>query len=52
LHFHQQHKRVPFSPASLPSFVVIFVIEDSHFDWGEVKYQCHFDLHFLYGQAC
>jgi hypothetical protein len=25
---------------------------DSHFDWGEVGSQCHFDLYFLYGQGC
>jgi hypothetical protein len=37
-----------FFTASLPTFAVC-VIEDSHSDWSEVKSQCYFDFHFLYG---
>jgi hypothetical protein len=44
LYSHQQCNRVPI----LISIVVGF-IDDSHFDWGERKAQCGFDLHFLYG---
>jgi hypothetical protein len=36
-------------PHISPAFVVICVIDDSHFNWGEVEPQCHFDLHFLFG---
>jgi hypothetical protein len=47
LHSNQQHRSVPSSPA----FVVVCVIHDSHFEWGEIESQCSFDLHFLYGQG-
>jgi hypothetical protein len=36
-----------FSPESLP-FVVVWLLV---VDWSEMKSQCHFDLHFLYGQV-
>jgi hypothetical protein len=42
--------RVPSFLASSPAFVVVYVIDDSHSDWGEVKSQSWFDFHFLYGQ--
>jgi hypothetical protein len=34
---HQQCMWVPFSPASLPTFVVVGVFDDSHSNWGEVE---------------
>jgi hypothetical protein len=37
-------------PISSPTFVVVSVLENSHSDWNEVKSQCDFDLHFLYGR--
>jgi hypothetical protein len=36
LHSHS----VPFTPMSLPEFVVVCVTDDTHFDWGEVESQC------------
>jgi hypothetical protein len=30
----------------------VCVIDDSHSHWSNVKSQCHFDLHFFYGQRC
>jgi hypothetical protein len=45
---HQQYRSVPFPPTSSMAFVVVCVIDDSHSDQSEVKFQCHFDLHFLY----
>jgi hypothetical protein len=41
-----------FLSTSSPAFVVDRIIDDSHFDWGEVESQCSFDLHFPYGQGC
>jgi hypothetical protein len=29
----------------------VFLV-NRHSDWGEMKSQCNFDLHFLYGQGC
>jgi hypothetical protein len=40
-----------FSPTSLPAFVVLGVIDDSHSECSEVKSRGHIDLHFLYGQG-
>jgi hypothetical protein len=38
--------KVPFSPASLPAFVICF-LDDFQSDWGEIELQCCFDLHFF-----
>jgi hypothetical protein len=43
--------RVPFFPASSPTFVVGGVLDDSYFNRSEVEPLCGFDLHFLYGQG-
>jgi hypothetical protein len=42
---------VHFSPASLPTFVVSGVFDDSYSNRSEVETLCGFDLHFLYGQG-
>jgi hypothetical protein len=39
IHPHQQ----------MATFVVVCVLDDSHSDWTEMKFQYCFDLHFLYG---
>jgi hypothetical protein len=44
-HSQQQCISVPFSPASLPTFVC--VLDDCHSDLVEMESQCNFDLHFL-----
>jgi hypothetical protein len=41
---------VHFIPASLPAFVAVCVIDDSHSDSNGG--QCHLDLHFLDSQGC
>jgi hypothetical protein len=46
LRCHQQCTRVPFSTASSPASVACF-LAGGHCHWGEVKWQCHFDLYFL-----
>jgi hypothetical protein len=52
LHSHQQRISVPLlSPSSLALFAVC-VIDESHSDWSEVKFQCCFDLHFHYAYRC
>jgi hypothetical protein len=37
LHFYQQYMRVPFAPTSLPTFVIVFVLDDSHSIWRGVE---------------
>jgi hypothetical protein len=39
-----------FSPGSLPTFVVVGVLDISYSNRDEVESKCDFDLHFLYGQ--
>jgi hypothetical protein len=51
LHSHQQCMRVPFPPASLPTFVGSGVLNGSNSNRSEVESYCGFDLHFLYGQG-
>ena len=46
LHYHQQCKRVPFSPAPSPAFIVCRLLDSSHSDWREMVSHCGFDLHF------
>ena len=46
LHSHQHCIRVPFSPPSLPKFVICRLFDDSHSDGCEVISHCGFDLHF------
>jgi hypothetical protein len=43
--------RVPFSPASSPTYVVGGVLDASYSKRGEMESRCGFDLHFLYGQG-
>jgi hypothetical protein len=43
--------RVPFPLKPLSAFVAGCAIDENHSDWSEAKYQCHFDLHFSYGQG-
>uniref|UniRef100_A0A287B6F6 Nucleolar complex protein 3 homolog isoform X1-like n=1 Tax=Sus scrofa TaxID=9823 RepID=A0A287B6F6_PIG len=50
LHPHQQCRRVPFSPHSLPAFVICGLIHDGHSDWCEVVSHSGFDLHFSNNQ--
>jgi hypothetical protein len=40
-----------FFSASLPTFVVIVVLDDRYSNRNEVESYCGFDLHFLYGQG-
>jgi hypothetical protein len=42
---------ISFFPVPSPTFVVFCGIYDNHSDWSKIKYQCCFDLHFLYGQG-
>jgi hypothetical protein len=44
--------KFPFPPLPFPAFVFPCCLEESHFDWGEIKSQYSFDLHFYYGQEC
>jgi hypothetical protein len=37
--------------ASSPTFVVVYILDDSHANWGGMKSKCNFDLHFFYGQG-
>jgi hypothetical protein len=39
-------------PSSFPAFVVISFLHDSPSDWGEMKSQHSFILHFPDGQGC
>jgi hypothetical protein len=47
----KQCKRVPFSSASSPAFVIGGVLDDSHSNRDEMEFWCGFYLHFLYGQG-
>jgi hypothetical protein len=40
-----------FFPASLPTFVVGGVLDDSYSNKSELEYYCGFDLHFFYSQG-
>jgi hypothetical protein len=51
LHSYQQQVRNYFFLTSMPAFIIACVINDSSSDKCELKSQCHFDLHFLYGQG-
>jgi hypothetical protein len=37
-----------FSFTSLSAFVAVYFLDNCHADWGEMKSQRSFDLHFLY----
>jgi hypothetical protein len=52
LHSHQQWIKGSFSSTSLPALVIVCVIDNRYSNRGGVNSQCHFDLHFLYGQGC
>jgi hypothetical protein len=43
--------RVPFSPASSPTFVVGGLFDDGYSNRSEMESLCGFDFHFLYGQG-
>jgi hypothetical protein len=49
LHSYKQCISVLFFPISSPKFVVVWVIDDNHSDWSQVKFQCGSELLFLYG---
>jgi hypothetical protein len=52
LHSHQQYIIVPpLPPASSPTFVIIYFFDASHSDWGDVEFQCPFDVHVLHGEG-
>ena len=51
LHFHQQCKRVSFSPHP-PTFIVCRYFDDGHSDRCKVIPQGSFDLHFSNSESC
>ena len=46
LHYHQQCKRVPFSPHLSSAFIVCRLFDSTHSDQREMVPHCGFDLHF------
>jgi hypothetical protein len=52
LHPHQQCKMVPHTHPQSLSFDMVYFLDESHFEWRKMEYQCHFYLHFLYSYEC
>ena len=51
LYFHQQYKRISFSPHALQHLLLMFLV-DGHSDWCEVILHCNFDLYLSNKEQC